>query len=120
MPFSLSGLSNTIQKVMDHVLHKHSDYACSFTIYDDIIIFSESWEQHLKHLILLLSDLEMAGFSVKLKKCSFASSEIKFLGYKIGGGKHSSDNDKILAIKQLKRPVTEKDVKICFRVNGFL
>ena len=117
MPFGLSGASGTFQRVMDYVLRKHSDYAHSYI--DDIIIFSESWEQHLKHLNLVLSDLEMLGFSVKLKKCSFASSEIKFLGHKIGGGKHSPDNDKVLAIKQLKRPVTKKDVKSVLGLMGF-
>ena len=66
----LSGASGTLKRVMDYVLRKHSDYTHSYI--DDIIIFSESQEQHLKHLNSVLCDFEIFGFSVKLKECSFA------------------------------------------------
>ena len=36
-----------------------------------------------KYSLLVLSSLVVFGFSVKLKKCSFVSSEIKFLGNKL-------------------------------------
>ena len=117
MPFGLSGASGTFQRVMDYVLRKHSDYAHSYI--DDIIIFSESWEQHLKHLNFVLSDLEMFGLSGKLKISSFAPSETKFIEHKIGRGKHFPNNDKILPIKHLKRPVSKKDVKSVLELMGF-
>ena len=104
--FDLSGASGTLQKVMDYVLHMHFGYAYSYI--DSIVIFSASSKQHPKHLNYVLSDLAIFGFSGK--KCSFVSSEIKFLGYKIGRGKHSPDSDKILAIKQLKRLIIKKVV----------
>lgn len=117
MPFGLSGASGTFQRLMDSVLREHNDYAHAYI--DDIIIFSESWDLHILHLNRVLDRLEQFGFSVKLKKCSFASKEIKFLGHNIGGGKHSPDSEKLSAIKQLKRPVTKKDVKSVLGLMGF-
>ena len=58
-------------------------------------------------------------FGVKLKMCSFTSSEIKFLGHKIGREKHSPDSDETRAIKQLKRPVTKNDVRSILGLMGF-
>ncbi|KAG8177398.1 hypothetical protein JTE90_014846 [Oedothorax gibbosus] len=71
------------------------------------------------HLDYVLNDLETFGFSVKLKKCSFAFPEITFLGHRIGGGKRLPDSDKILAIKQSKRQITKKDVKSVLELMGF-
>ena len=47
------------------------------------------------------------------------TSEIKFLGHKVGEEKHFPDNDTILAIKQLKRPVTKKDMKSVLGLISF-
>lgn len=117
MPFGLSGAAGTFQKIMNQVLHKHGKYAHSYI--DDIIIFSEIWCDHLCHVRAVLTDLEAFGFSIKLKKCTFASDEIKYLGHQIGGGKHSPQNDKVLAIRQLKKPTNKKEVRSILGLMGF-
>ncbi|GFY27696.1 integrase catalytic domain-containing protein [Trichonephila clavipes] len=43
-------------------------------------------------------------------KCSFTAKRIKYLGHTMGGGKHGSDEDNVLAIKSLIRPSTKKEV----------
>ena len=55
-----------------------------------------------------MGDWEMFAFSIKLIKCF---SEIKFLEHKFCVGRYSPDNDNLLWIKQLKRPLTKMDVK---------
>ncbi|GBN96524.1 Transposon Ty3-G Gag-Pol polyprotein [Araneus ventricosus] len=106
MPFGLSGASGTFQKIMNNVLRSHSSYAQAYI--DDIIVYSKTWDEHLIHLGNILQEWENTGFSVKLRKCTFAAKELQFLGHKIGGGKHAPDEVKIAAIKRLERPKTKR------------
>ncbi|GBM06093.1 hypothetical protein AVEN_49466-1 [Araneus ventricosus] len=78
---------------------------------DDVVIFSKSFEEHLVHLKLILTELDKLGFSVRLDKCTFAAERIKYLGHVIGGGKHGPDEDKILAIQKLARPTIKREIK---------
>ncbi|XP_055842359.1 uncharacterized protein K02A2.6-like [Episyrphus balteatus] len=48
---------------------------------DDIIISGSSWEEHLQSLHEVLKRLFDYGFRVKIQKCSFFASQIKYLGH---------------------------------------
>ncbi|GFW46404.1 retrovirus-related Pol polyprotein from transposon 17.6 [Trichonephila clavipes] len=117
MPFGLAGASGTFQREMNRILKSHSEYAQAYM--DDVVIFSKTFEEHLVHLELVLTELEKLGFSVRLDKCSFAAKRIKYLGHTIGGGKHGPDEDKILTIKRLIRPTTKKEVRSVLGLMGF-
>ncbi|GFW59918.1 retrovirus-related Pol polyprotein from transposon opus [Trichonephila clavipes] len=115
MPFGLAGASGTFQREMNRILKSHSEYAQAYM--DDVVIFSKTFEEHLVHLELVLTELEKLGFSVRLDKCSFAAKRLKYLGHTIGGGKHGPDEDKILA-KRLIRPTTKKEVRSVLGLMG--
>ncbi|KFM74739.1 Retrovirus-related Pol polyprotein from transposon 17.6, partial [Stegodyphus mimosarum] len=106
MPFGLSGASGTFQREMNCALQSHSDYAQGYV--DDVVIFLKIFEEHLKHITLVLDTLEKLGFSVRLEKCAFAAKKHKYLGCIIGGDKHGPDEERIKAIRKLVRPVTKK------------
>lgn len=109
MPFGLRNAAATFQRTMNKLLMKHRDYADSYI--DDIIIFSDDWNSHMKHLEDVLSSLEEANFTVNFKKCDFAKGKIKFLGHVVGSGSHEPDPEKVEAIKNLQSPKTKKDVR---------
>ncbi|GBN04792.1 Retrovirus-related Pol polyprotein from transposon 297 [Araneus ventricosus] len=92
MPFGLAGASGTFQREMNRALKSQSEYAQAYM--DDVVIFSKSFEEHLVHFKLILTELDKLGFSVRLDKCTFAAERIKYLGHVIGGGKHGPDEDK--------------------------
>ncbi|GFW03288.1 retrovirus-related Pol polyprotein from transposon 17.6 [Trichonephila clavipes] len=48
---------------------------------DDIIVFSETFEDHLIRLRLVLKCLQEAGLKLNSKKCLFAAQEVKILGH---------------------------------------
>ena len=48
---------------------------------DDIIIFSETAEQHLKHIQIVFAKLREANLKLKKSKCSFFKKEIHYLGH---------------------------------------
>ena len=76
---------------------------------DDIMIYSESLEDHLKHLRKVLSKLREHQLYVKKEKCEFAQQEILLLGHNVSKGLVMMDERKVQAILDWPPPckVTE-------------
>ena len=67
MPFGLSGASATFQRMMDGLLRGLKSFTSVYI--DDIIIFSETWEDHIKHVREVLERLRKGKLKAKMKKC---------------------------------------------------
>ena len=48
MPFGLQGAPATFQRLMDRMLRGMESFAAAYL--DDVVIFSETWEEHLRHV----------------------------------------------------------------------
>ena len=66
--------------------------------FDDILIYSRTWEDHLQHIDEVLSILEKNSLYAKLSKCEFGMEEILYLGHKISAQGVRVDEEKIEAI----------------------
>ena len=117
MPFGLQGAPATFQRMMDKLLDGLGDFAKAYI--DDLIIFSTSWEDHLKHLRTVLQRLEEAGLTVKPMKCQFAMAECTYLGHVVGGGKVQMELSKIRAIQNFEIPKTKKEVRSFLGLTGY-
>ena len=53
---------------------------------DDVVIFSETWTEHLTHLEQVFVGLEEAGLTVKASKCQIGMRECVYLGHVVGNG----------------------------------
>ena len=71
---------------------------------DDLLIYSEMAEEHLKHLKMVFQKFQESGLKLKLSKCTFFKSQIKYLGHLISSKGISLMPNKIQAIANLKRP----------------
>ena len=92
---------------MNHVIRGCEKFAGVYI--DDIIVFSQSWEQHLKHLGEVFSRLRQTGLTLKVAKCQFGLGEAKYLGHVIRGGRIKPDPKKVQSIQEY--PMLEsKDV----------
>ena len=69
MPFGLVGAPATFQRLMNKVLEPVINKFV-FCYLDDIIVFSETFEEHLKHLQIVFELLKEAGLKIKQKKVS--------------------------------------------------
>lgn len=65
MPFGLSGAPATFQRLMDKVLRGTTDYAGVYL--DDIIIYGDTWEEHLKNVTSILTKIQEANLTIKLQ-----------------------------------------------------
>src|SRR6266542_6716377 len=82
MPFRLCNVLATFQRLMNHVLHKHlGEFVMVYL--DNVVIYSKSMVEHVKHLDWVLGQLKWAELKIKVEKCEFAKSEIKLLGHRI-------------------------------------
>lgn len=110
MPMGLCNAPATFQRTMDQVL---ADLRENFVIayLDDIIIYSNSEEDHILHVKKVFELLKEAGISLNKSKCKFGKTELKMLGSVISEGKVSPDPDKVEAIKVYPTPRTVKEMR---------
>ncbi len=82
MPFGLHGAPATFQRLMDCVLAGCEQYTAAYL--DDVVIYSGSWQEHLQNLADILKRIQEAGLTINTTKCSWAQTEVRYLGYLLG------------------------------------
>jgi len=85
----------------------------SFTIIylDDILIASDSKEEHIFHINYVLEKLKNVGFTLNLEKCEFFKKEIKFLGHKFDSIQAEMNDDTKKAIRDFETPRNKKGIQ---------
>ncbi|MCG8045975.1 MAG: RNase H-like domain-containing protein [Candidatus Thiodiazotropha endolucinida] len=109
MPFGLSSAPAVFQQMMAIVLQGLSHFATAYL--DDILIYSETLEEHLFHLTTVFDRLRLHGLKLKLKKCSFLQAETQYLGFIINAQGVSPDPQKVEAIRSLPTPTCVREVR---------
>ena len=85
MPFGLRNAPATFSQLVTRLLLGFEQFCVAYL--DDILIFSETWTDHLKHLRLVFQRICNAKLTLKLSKCEFATAELDYLGHHVGLGK---------------------------------
>ena len=83
MPFGLTNAPTTFTRLMNDVLRPSLDDFVIVYLYD-IMIFSKTWEEHLKHAKQTLDVLKRENLYVKLSKCEFGKTSLNYLGHIVG------------------------------------
>ena len=118
LPFRLFGAPATFQRLMGRVLRPHVAFAAAYL--DDVIIHSDSWAQHLRHVAVVLESLRQAGLTANPKKCTIGRAEVRYLGYHLGRGQVRPLVDKTAAIVTCPLPKTKKRGKEVFGAGWVL
>eukprot|EP00731_Ephydatia_muelleri_P017571 Em0010g669a len=80
MPFGLSNAPGTFQRLMSLVLSGLCWSTCLVYL-DDIIIFSQTVDEHLQRLRDVLQRLKDAGLKIKPSKCQLLRKSVLYLGH---------------------------------------
>ena len=118
MPMGLSTASQAWQRLMNQLVQGHLQEFCLCYI-DDLIVFSDNFDDHLIHVRKTLRRFAEAGLTLKLRKCLWAAGEVAFLGHIVGGDKIRPSPEKTAAIRAFRRPRNIKQVRAFLGLCGW-
>lgn len=118
MPFGLTNAPSTFQALMNEVL---KDFLRKFVLvfFDDILIYSNLWAEHLQHVKLVFDTLRKHKLFIKRSKCSFGAPSVGYLGHIISGDGVSMDPSKVTAVEAWPRPTTVKALRGFLGLTGY-
>ena len=110
MGFGLTNAPATFQALMNSILQPDlRDFVVVFL--DDILIFSKTWSEHLRHVSTVLETLGANKLFCKPSKCEFGLRDVIFLCHKLSDLSISPDPNKIAAVKEWPAPSSIKEVR---------
>lgn len=118
MPFGLSNAPSTFQALMNAIF-RGVLRRFVLVFFDDILVYSPSWDQHLEHLHTVLTILQNHHLFAKLTKCAFGCTELLYLGHRISGQGISVDKDKIAVIREWPVPSSIKALRVFLGLAGY-
>lgn len=103
MSFGLVGAPATYQRLMDRVLGD-AKWQHALAYLDDIVVYSKTFEEHLRHLRDVLERLRSAGITLNPNKAQIAATRITLLGFTLDEGRILPDKGKLEAIVSYPSP----------------
>jgi hypothetical protein len=118
MPFGLCNAPSTFQATMNLIF---APYLRRFVIvfFDDILVYSPTFDAHLQHLELVFQCLVEHEFCLKQSKCSIAQTSIEYLGHIVSAEGVGPDPTKISAMTTWPVPKNVKQLRGFLGLTGF-
>ncbi|GBG61076.1 hypothetical protein CBR_g18668 [Chara braunii] len=110
MPFGLTNAPATFQSLMDKVLCEQIGRFVVVYL-DDILIFSKSIEEHLKHLEEVLAILKKTQLHLNLEKSEFGRDSVIYLGHRLSAASLEPEATKIEVIRDWPQPVNIRELR---------
>ena len=110
MPFGLTNAPADFQLFINETLAPFLDHFTSAYL-DNILIYSDTMEEHTRHFHRVLERLPDAGIHLKPEKCEIHKTEVKYLGLIIGEDGIKMDPSKVETVKAWPPPKIQQDVR---------
>ena len=108
LPFGLSGACAYFNRIVNKLLERFRHFTSGY--FDDVLIFSSSWPNHLLDVSNVLKVIKEAGLNLKRDKCEFGKAVIDFLGFRVGLGRIEPRQRKVEAKINFPRPTSKKQI----------
>jgi hypothetical protein len=118
MPFELTNAPATFHSFMNHIF---MDYLRKSVLvfFEDILIYSRSWQEHMRHLDEVLSIMEAQSLYSKESKCEFDMTELLYLGHIISAQGVQVHQEKIRAILDWSMPRNVTELRSFFKLCSY-
>ena len=110
MPFGLCNASATLPRWINRTLQRFIDRCCIVYL-DDVLIYSDSLEQHKQDVRNIINSIYQSGMRLKSSKCEFHQMETEYLGFIISQEGIKVDPVKTKAIRTWARPTRKKEIQ---------
>ena len=118
MPFGLTNAPATFQTLVNKIFREFLDkYVIVYL--DDILVYSNTYEEHLQHLRQVLQTLRENELYAKPQKCVFAKQEVDFCGHIVGNGVVKVMQTKIKSIREWPQPKNVHEVRQFLGLAGY-
>jgi len=118
MPFGLTNAPSTFQCAMNDLFRPHLRKFI-LVFFDDILVYSQTFEQHISHLELALQLLRDNCYYAKTSKCSLGQVHISFLGHMISEKGVGVDRDKVQSVLEWPVPINVKKLRGFLGLTGY-
>ena len=108
MPFGMVNSGATLVRGLRKILEGMPGVG---SYVDDIVIYSDNWEDHVKTLKELFGRLRKARITARPTKCLLGASRMEFLGHQVGGDVITPSRDNLEKVRNTPRPTTKKQVR---------
>ncbi len=108
LAFGMRNAPATFQRLMQKVLSGVQN--CEAYL-DDVVVYSNCWEDHMKTLNTIFTRLADASLTLNLAKCEFAKGEVTYLGKKVGRGSVKPVEAKVAAILEFPIPTNKRELR---------
>ena len=116
MPFGMKNSPATFQRIINDVI---GDVPHCSAYIDDIIVYTDNWDQHMETMRLLFEKLLHAKLTVNLNKCEFGHARVQFLGHVVGHGVVTPVEAKVKAICDFPQPKNQKELMRFLGMAGY-
>ena len=116
MPFGMINSAATLKRAMKKLI---ADLDNVDFYWDDILVHTRTWEEHIKALRELFARLMRAGMTIRPTKCIFGASCVDFLGHRLEQGVLGLHEENVEKIKNAPRPGTKKQVRSFVGLAGY-
>jgi hypothetical protein len=118
MTFGLCGAPGTFQGAMNCTLAPLLR-KCVLVFFDDILVYSATFSEHLEHLRKVLQLLAHDKWQVKLSKCNFARQQLSYLGHIISAKGIATNPSKITTVQSWPPPTNVKELRSFLGLTGY-
>ncbi|MCG8407061.1 MAG: reverse transcriptase family protein, partial [Phycisphaerales bacterium] len=118
MPFGLFNAPATFMHLMNTALTPYLDVFV-LVFLDDILIYSKTKAEHLKHLRLVLEKLREYRLYGREKKCAFMQPSVEYLGHRISRQGLEVCQDKVKKVLDWPTPTNVKEVRSFMGISSY-